>query len=133
MSAFSPILFTDNPAAAARPGHYAEVQLDAKKALASWRESLFSFEWLNKDGSIKTLDELPEKEKPRRAEVEESIRKNAPLQKPILGIGIMDNIEIGIGRPEFLTAAAHGMKTIPAHVPRASLPDFEPFLAKEKT
>ena len=121
--------FKDNPVATGRPDHYMEMTIDTAKIMKSWRASLFSFEWLLPDGRIKTAGELSETERPRREAVEEALQKNQPLDKPILGIGMMDNVEIGSGRATFLTLVAHGAATLPVHIPRSNETDFKKFQA----
>lgn len=119
------IKFQDNPVAAGRPDHYIEITVDTAKIMKSWRASLFSFEWLLPDGRIKSVAELSDSERPRREAVETAIAKKQTLDKPILGIGMMDNVEIGSGRATFLTLVAHGLKTIPVHIPRSNEADFK--------
>jgi hypothetical protein len=46
---------------------------------------------------------------------------------------MMENIEIGCGRAEFLTLAAHGLKTMPVHIPKSNESDFKPFRADVKS
>lgn len=123
------VKFIDNQAASNNNGKYIELQVDVDRVIKSWRDSVFSFEWLMSDGTIKGARELPPHEKPKRAKVEEDLMQSNPLEKPILGIGINDNIEIGSGRAEFLTLAAHGVKTIPVHIPKSNESDFKDFLA----
>ena len=117
----------DNPVAVNRADHYIEITVDTAKVMKSWRESLFSFEWLLPDGRIKSPAELSDAERPRREVVEAAIAAQKPLEKPILGIGMMDNVEIGSGRATFLTLVAHGIKTIPVHIPRSNEADFKKF------
>lgn len=121
--------FKDNPVAAGRPDHYMEITVDTAKIMKSWRASLFSFEWLLPDGRIKSVGELSETERPRREAVEEALRQNLPLDKPILGIGMMDNVEIGSGRAIFLTLVAAGTASLPVHIPRGNENDFKKFKA----
>lgn len=120
-------VFIDNPVAASRAGHYLEITVDTAKVMKSWRESLFSFEWLLPDGRIKSAAELSENERPRREAVEAALAAGKALEKPILGIGMMDNVEIGSGRAVFLTLVAHGAKTIPVHIPSGNEADFKKF------
>ena len=120
------IEFIDN---AASGEHYICVIVDVSCVLKSWRDSLFSFEWLSPEGEIKSSEELSEQEQPKRASVEEKLHNGKPIEKPILGIGLQDNIEIGSGRAEFLTLAAHGLKEIPVHIPKSNESDFKDFLA----
>ncbi len=119
--------FRDNPVAAGRAGHYMEITVDCDKVMKSWRSSLFSFEWLLPDGRIKSTAELPAHEQPRREAVEQALSSGQALEKPILGIGMIDNVEIGSGRATFLTLVAHGAKTIPVHIPVSNEADFKKF------
>lgn len=108
---------------------YVTLTVDARAVLDSWKSSLFSFEWLDAAGGIRTPDEMPMREREKRLDVERSLKTGAPLERPILGIGIMDNVEIGSGRAVFLTLAAMGHKTIPVAVPKSCVKDFKPFIA----
>lgn len=119
--------FADNPVALSRPDHYIAITVDSGKIMKSWRESLFSFEWLLPDGRIKAAAELSETERTRREAVEAALASRHPLDKPVLGIGMLDNVEIGSGRATFLTLVAHGLKTIPVHIPKANEADFKKF------
>jgi hypothetical protein len=119
--------FVDNPVVKSRRDNYIDIDVNVEKVLKSWRISLFSFEWLGPEGRIKSADELPEAEKPKRAEVERRLKAGEALEKPILGIGMLDNIEIGSGRAVFLTLAAQGAKTVPVHIPRSNEGEFKPF------
>lgn len=130
MPASKEIKFTDNPAVLGREAHYASLRVDTAKVLASWKQSLFSFEWLRPDGSIKDSAELSPPELEKRRHVENALAQGAPVPKPVLGIGIMENVEIGIGRAEFLTLAAHGALVIEAHVPASNREDFKDFIAE---
>lgn len=103
------------------------IEVDVALVLKSWRLSLFSFEWLRPDGSLKALKELAENEAQKRRLVEEKLKNGIALEKPVLGIGIADNIEIGAGRAEFLTLAAQGIAVIPVHIPAANKSDFKPY------
>lgn len=96
--------------------------------LASWRESLFAHEWLHQDGKIRKPSEMNEKMRLRRMEIEELIDGDKILERPVLGIGILDNIEIGAGRDLFLACAARGMERIPVHIPKSHVEDFRLFI-----
>ncbi len=123
------IQFVDNAAIRERRDQYLDVTVDVARILESWQASLYSFEWMLPDGRIKTRDELPENEQPKRDAVEEKIKRNRPLEKPILGIGLLENVEIGSGRATFLTLAATGLETIPVHIPKSNKDEFAPFLS----
>ena len=120
--------FIDNPVIHGREDRYAAVTVDVARIMKSWRLSLFSYEWVLPDGRIRDLTELPEAEKPKRQEVEPMLDRGQPIERPVLGIGLMDNVEIGSGRAIFLTLAARGAATIPVHIPKSSLKEFAPFL-----
>lgn len=124
------IRFTDNSALSGSNTAYLGIVVDAQKVLESWRSSLFSFEWLLPDGTIRAMEQLPDAEQVKRSGIERKISGGELIEKPVLGIGIMDNVEIGIGRAEFLTLAANGEKTIHVHIPKSNESDFKVFLAK---
>lgn len=132
-SAKETIRFIDNPSIHGSDAAYIELVVDTPQVLESWKNSLFSFEWLLPDGRIRSLEQLPEVEQVKRSSVEDRIRAGQPIEKPVLGIGIMDNIEIGMGRAEFLTLAARGIRAIPVHIRKASENDFKAFAADVKS
>ncbi len=128
MGANLDIKFIDNTRIAANLGNYEAIDVVVAPVIESWRESMFSFEWLDKQGDIRSLDDLPDKEKPKRERVEALLAAQESIEKPVLGIGLKDNVEIGMGRAEFLTLAAHKLEIIPVHVPKSNLEDFKPFV-----
>ena len=123
------IKFIENTGLNGSAERYMTVVLDVNKALKSWQISLFSFEWLHADGRIKKMEELPEHERPKRTAAESKLKQGSPFEQPVVGIGIADNIEIGMGRADFLTLAAHGIKRIPVHIPKSCESDFKAFMA----
>jgi hypothetical protein len=127
------ITYIENPVLNGNGERYMTLTLDVRKALESWRQSVFSFEWMHPDGRIKTLDELSEGEKPKRVAAEKKYSNKEAFEQPVLGIGIMENIEIGSGRADFLTLAAHGVKTIRVHIPKSNESDFKAFRADVKS
>lgn len=123
------IQFIDNTAIRERRDQYLDVEVDTARILKSWQSSLYSFEWMLSDGRIKTRDELPQNEQPKRDEVDDKIKRGKPLEKPILGIGLLENVEIGSGRAIFLTLAAAGLTSIPVHIPKSNAEEFAAFLS----
>jgi hypothetical protein len=121
--------FIANKATRNRGDQFIDITVDTAAVIKSWRLSMFSHEWLDSEDSIKPLDALPEREQSKRKAVEQSFRSGTPLEKPVLGIGIADNVEIGAGRAEFLTLAAMGHAVIPVHIPKSNESDFKDFLA----
>ena len=126
------IKFIENSALNGSAERYMTVVLDASRVLKSWRSSLFSFQWLRKDGTIKTMAELSADERAKRADAEKKLQSGVAIEQPVLGIGIGDNVEIGMGRAEFLTLAALGHKHITVHIPKSCESDFKPFRADIK-
>lgn len=121
--------FIDNTAATNSERNFICLHIDLSKAIESWRLSVFSFEWLDGNGKIKPITALSDPEQAKRKAVEDAIKAGKPLAKPVLGLGLQDNIEIGTGRAEFLTCAALGLKTIPVHIPKSNESDFKAFAA----
>lgn len=130
MTDHNALKFTPNKTIETARGAFIDVHVDTGKVLESWRESIFSFEWLDSDGNIKPPGELSAREQPKRAEIEQQLKNGAALEMPVLGIGLSDNIEIGSGRAVLLTLAALGYRTIPVHIPKSNEKDFKPFLVK---
>jgi hypothetical protein len=120
---------TDNPAIRGKEERYLTVRVDSARILKSWRQSLFSFEWLTPDGDIRATDDLPMREHEKRLEVEKALKAGQALERPVLGIGLMDNVEIGSGRAVFLTLSALGHKVIEVHIPVSNKADFKLFLS----
>ena len=122
------ITFEENPSVKLRNQPYETIEVDLEKVLKSWKASLYSFEWLDQDGKIKPVAELKEADQERRRQIEARIEKGMPLEIPILGIGMLDNVEIGVGKAVLLTAAALGTKTMPVHVASVHLDDFKAYI-----
>lgn len=120
---------TDSPSTRGREDRYTVARVSVQAVLKSWRSSLFSFEWLNPDGSIRTLDELPLHERDKRLRIEKLLAAGDGVERPVLGIGILDNVEIGAGRDVFLTLAARGVQTVDVHIPVSNIKDFKQFIS----
>lgn len=123
------IEFIDNPVVSPRRDQYVDVSVDVEKVLKSFRSSLYAYEWMLSDGRIKARDELPEHEQPKRDDAEDKLKQGKPMEKPVLGIGLIENIEIGSGKAVFLTLAAAGIKTMPVHIPKSNADEFTAFLS----
>ncbi len=118
--------FIDN--ASIKKETFLSVTINTERVLNSWKESVFSFEWIDETGQVKNTENLPDSAREKRKHVEELIRRGEPLEKPVLGIGLLEHIEIGSGKATFLTLAAHGKKEIPVHIPKSNADEFEPFI-----
>lgn len=126
------INFSDSKTVKARPDFYTTVNLDIAATLKSWKLSVFSYEWLNQDGTIKDTNDLKETDQHKRQQVETALNNGDTLDMPVLGIGIQDNVEIGSGKAILCTLAAHGIQTIPVHIPKSNESDFKDFIADVK-
>ncbi len=124
------ITLVDHSVALAKPDMYMTVDVDIESVLKSWKSSLFSFEWIHNDGRLKTLDELPLAQRQKRLDTQQAIENGQSLVKPVLGIGMLNSVEIGSGKAVFLTLAAAGYTAIPVHITVADKADFAPYLAK---
>lgn len=122
--------FANHGSLKGREDRYAVVRVDANAVLKSWKGSLFSFEWLTPEGLLRALDDLPLHERDKRLKVEKQLVRGEPLERPVLGIGILDNVEIGAGREVFLTLAAQGIKDIEVHIPISVESEFKSFLSR---
>lgn len=123
-----PLKLIDNSSIAGRENSYETIDVNVKAVLASWKISLFSFEWLLPDGSIRVPEELPEAEKEKYHNVLSLYESGKELERPILGIGVMDNIEIGSRRDVFLTMTSQGFEHLSVHIPKVNKNDFTPYL-----
>ena len=120
--------FIDNPAIKGREEKFLNLNVAIAPVIASWRESLFAHEWLKSDGSLKTLSELNDANRQKRLDVEAAIREGRPLQKPILGLGLTDSVEIGSGKDVLLTLACMAQDVISVHIPKSHADEFKVFL-----
>jgi hypothetical protein len=120
--------WTNSASLKGREDRYDIVRVNAASVLKSWKLSLFSFEWLTPEGNIRALDELPMHERDKRIKVEKALASGAGIERPVLGIGLLDNVEIGAGRDVFLTLAAQGWQDIEVHIPISCRKDFKQYL-----
>lgn len=120
-------VFADNPVAAAQPDRYAEITVDAVKVLQDWRQSLLAHELIDKNGFVKGDEDITETRLEKRERIRLRLSAGQALEKPILGIGIFDNIEIGAGSDILATLVMEGVTTLPVHVRSSQLRDFDAF------
>lgn len=124
MADLAEVSFVPNPAVRDSPDKYRDVDVGVAAVLKSWKSSLFSFEWMDGDGRIKPADDLKGADRDARSRVEQALHDGEKLEKPVLGIGLLDNIEIGSGRATFLTLADLGYHFIPVHIPLSHEKEF---------
>jgi hypothetical protein len=123
------IKFVENPLIKDSRDNYLDMTVNLPKVLKSWQKALYAFEWLLPDGRVKPREELSESDREKFDKAETAYKIGDGLEKPIMGIGIMDNVEIGSGRAVFAVLAAHGVKTIQVHVRKSHADDFTKFVA----
>lgn len=118
----------DNASIKGREDKYTTIYVDLNKVLKCWQISLFSFEWLTSDGQIRTPAQLPDKERQKFETILENIKNGIDLERPILGIGVLDNIEIGSRRDVLLTLYSQGLKSLSVHVFKSLEEEFSEYL-----
>jgi hypothetical protein len=131
MSVINSVKFIDHQVTVSKTRVYLDVVVDVAAVLKSWQLSVFSFEWLDADGAVKPIEALKEQDQQRRKDVEAVIEAGGEIEKPVLGIGIQDNVEIGSGKAAFLVLAAQGANAIPVHIPQSNEKDFKAFIVKD--
>lgn len=120
-------MFTDNPVALAQASRYTELLIDAAKVLQDWRQSLFAHELVDSNGFVKGDDDLNESRLEKRETVRARLQSGAALEKPVLGIGIFDNVEIGAGSDTLATLVMEGVTVLPVHVRSSQVAEFKHF------
>lgn len=123
----SPVPIFDNPGIEGKKDRYETITVDLDKVLNSWKQSLFSFEWLQPDGSIRSREDLPDNEQEKYDHVIQEIKNGNALPQPILGIGMMGNIEIGSRREILLTLYTEGVRTINVHILKQDFEEFDAY------
>lgn len=121
--------FIDNPAVKGREDKFIPAIANVAAVLESWKLSLFAYEWLTKDGEIKSTLQMSENIRAKRESAEETLRSSVSLVRPILGLGLLDNVEFGAGKEIFLCLAANGTTAIPVHIPKSQEAEFQRFLS----
>lgn len=122
----STIDFIDNSAATEQ---FICIHINATAILPSWRDSMLAQDWLTPDGKLKPAQALSPNAQAQRREIEEALDQGKPIMKPILGIGIMDNVEIGSGRATLTTLLSQGVTVIPVHIHQSNEKEFAPYMA----
>lgn len=122
------VKFIDNKAA--RSDQFIEVQIDVAAVVEGWRLSVFSYEWLDSEGAVKPLEALKARDQERRRGVEVAYSGGGEIEKPVLGIGLKDTVEIGSGKAALLTLAALGVREMPVHIPKSNETDFKKYVSE---
>ena len=121
-------MFCDHEVVQRTPSDYCEMTLRPEIILKAWSVSIFAHELLNKDGSIKKDNEMTAPTLEKYIHAVEAFKRNEIVSKPIIGVGIMDNIEIGIGREIIAAAKNLSINAIPINVRKAQEKDIRKLL-----
>lgn len=114
------------------PDDYTEIVTSPAAIFDTWRLSFFAHELLRQDGSVKNESELDGNTLQKFIAASEALKRGEAIEKPVLGIGLNDGIEIGIGR-EIVAAAYHaGEQEITASVRKAQIKDISKLLGTGK-
>lgn len=120
--------FYDHEVVQKSPQDYNEIMVSPAHILKCWQASMFACEVLDKQGNIKQQDDMAPDTLKRYIDCLEIIKRGEETPKPILGYGIMDNIEIGVGREVVLAAQTLEMDKIPVSIRKAQAQDIEKIL-----
>lgn len=120
--------FIDHPSVSANPEAYGNATLNLSAALPSWGQSLIAYKWLGGDGLPKADDQLADEQALQRADILAVLERGDALPKPIIGLGMFDNVEVGSGAGIVATLASLGEATIPVHVRLAQQKGLKKFL-----
>lgn len=118
----------DHPSVSANPEAYGNATLNIAAALPSWSQSLIAYKWLDSTGIPKDPGALADEQATQRADILAILERGDALPKPIIGLGMFDNLEVGSGAGIVATLAALGEVTIPVHVRRAQEKGLKKFL-----
>lgn len=117
--------FYDHEVVQKTPQEYCEMTISPEKILDRWQSSMFACEILDKVGKIKPQNEMAPETLKKYLDAIEMIKRGEDIPKPVLGIGLMDNIEIGIGREIVAAAANLNLSNIPLHIRNAQAEDIQ--------
>lgn len=120
--------FMDNPALVENADRYMVVAVDCGRVIESWRGSLFAHEWLLPDGALRGGQDLALPEQEKRARVLGKMAAGEALARPLLGIGLLENVEFCMGRAEFLTCVDMGARVIEVHIRKDQESDFKNYV-----
>ena len=122
------ITLIDNPSIKGRADKFTLLEVELDKIIKDWKKSLYSFEWLLPDGSIRPPEKLATDYRHQTQNIEQVYKLGGPLERPVLGLGMMDNVEIGSRKEVLLTLARVGVETLEVHIPASCAKDFKKFM-----
>lgn len=117
--------FCDHIVVQKNPEDYTEMVLTPSQIFDAWKSSMFAHELIAKDGTIMGENALKGPSLQKYIAAYESLKRDEAVEKPVLGIGLFDGIEIGIGR-EIIAAAYHlNITDLPIHVRAAQAEEIK--------
>lgn len=108
--------YIDHVVVSRNPDDYVCIDVDIARIFDAWKSSIFSHELLDQTGAVKDEDSLGGDVLKKFVSARESIARGEALEKPVLGIGIYDGVEIGIGREIMAAVYRSGQKSMPVCV-----------------
>jgi len=108
--------YIDHVVVSRSPDDYVSIEVEIADVFDAWKSSVFSHELLDRTGTIKNEDHLVGDVLKKYVSAKEALARGEALEKPILGVGIYDGVEIGIGREIMVAAYQSGQKSIPVCV-----------------
>jgi hypothetical protein len=120
--------FCDHAVVLASPDNYVEMTCSPKDVLDAWSLSIFAHELLNKDGSVKEKTDMVEPTLGKYIDALEMLKRGEDVAKPVIGIGIMDGVEIGIGREIIAASYILKLPKIAFHVRQAQADEIKKLL-----
>jgi len=120
--------FCDHAVVMASPDDYVEMTCNPNDILGAWSLSMFAHELLNKDGSVKLDKDMVEPTLGKYIDAVETLKRGENIAKPVIGIGIMDGVEIGIGREIIAACSILDVDKIPFYVRKAQADEIKQML-----
>jgi|GEM_PF-3608030 len=123
--------FHDHNMVAQSPKDYDKKMLSPHKILHLWSSSMFSYELLDKNKQVKAVEDMKPDTQQKYKQVIDAIQSSQSIEIPIIGIGMIDGIEIGLGRESIAACDVLGIDTIPVYVRQSQKDEIEVLLASE--
>ena len=120
--------FYDHEVVQRLPHEYIEMVAPPMDLLDAWSLSMFAHELLYNDGSIKAEADMNDVTLDRYLNALSNLKKGEPMPRPVLGIGIMDGVEIGLGREIIAACATLNISEISFHVRQAQAKEIKKLL-----
>jgi hypothetical protein len=120
-------VFTDHEIVQKDPEKYIEMECRPSDILKAWSLSSHAHELLDKQGEVLDKSVMNDVTLAKYITACDALKKGEAIAKPVIGIGIMDNLEIGIGREIIAAACVMGIDQILTHVRKAQHNEIRKF------